>query len=190
MRVQVHELDAHLLERALRQQVPLDARKRLVRVVERLLDQTQLLALALVQLGGDGEVLLQTLQRQDEQLAVVLVRERRERDRRELARLQPVHGGGVDRHGFFRGDVRAVFQVVVLAFLLSLQPKSSQPSEVFPAHRLVHRRAAPDALAVVVRDVGPPVSLALDVPQDHVFHGRGQTGHLPRDVRLPAPPCL
>ena len=36
MRVQVHELDGDLLEGALREQVPLDARERLVRVVVRL----------------------------------------------------------------------------------------------------------------------------------------------------------
>jgi hypothetical protein len=42
--VEIHELDADLLERALRQQVTLDARERLVRVVVRLLDQTQLLS--------------------------------------------------------------------------------------------------------------------------------------------------
>ena len=35
-RVQVHKLDCHLLEGALREQVPLDARERLVRVVVRL----------------------------------------------------------------------------------------------------------------------------------------------------------
>mmetsp|Transcript_3094 Transcript_3094/g.10261 ORF Transcript_3094/g.10261 Transcript_3094/m.10261 type:complete len:228 (-) Transcript_3094:2744-3427(-) len=48
VRVQVHELDANLLERPLRQQVSLDARQRLVRVIERLLDEPELLALRLV----------------------------------------------------------------------------------------------------------------------------------------------
>ena len=49
VRVEVHELDRHLLERALRQQVALDAGERLVRVVVRLLDQAKLLALRLVE---------------------------------------------------------------------------------------------------------------------------------------------
>ena len=43
MAVQVHELDPDLLERTLCQQVTLDARQGLVRVVVRLLDETQLL---------------------------------------------------------------------------------------------------------------------------------------------------
>ena len=43
--VQVHELDARFLEGALREQVTLDAGERLVWVVVRLLDQTELLAL-------------------------------------------------------------------------------------------------------------------------------------------------
>ena len=42
--VQVHELDGHLLEGALREQVPLDARQRLVRVVVRLRSAGPMLA--------------------------------------------------------------------------------------------------------------------------------------------------
>ena len=121
VRVQVHELDGHLLEGALRQKVALDAGESLVRVVVGLLDQPQLLALLLVQADGHGVLLLEALERQDEQLGVVLVRERRERDRAELAALEPVHGGRVDRDGLLRCDVGPVLQVVVLALLLRLQ---------------------------------------------------------------------
>ena len=71
--VQVHKLDAHLLERTLRQQVPLDARERLVRIVVRLLDEPKLLALILIQPTVDRVVLLEPLERQNQQLRVVLV---------------------------------------------------------------------------------------------------------------------
>ena len=47
--VQVHELDARLLEGTLGEQVTLDTGQRLVRVVVRLLNQTQLLTLRLVE---------------------------------------------------------------------------------------------------------------------------------------------
>ena len=50
-------------------------------------------------------------------------------------------------------------EVVVLTFLLSLEPQPRKPAEVFLADRLVHRGASPDALAIVVRDVRPPVRL-------------------------------
>mmetsp|Transcript_7034 Transcript_7034/g.20668 ORF Transcript_7034/g.20668 Transcript_7034/m.20668 type:complete len:555 (-) Transcript_7034:1166-2830(-) len=190
VRVQVHELDAHLLEGPLRQQVALHARQRLVRVVVGLLDEAQLLALVLVQAGVDAVVLLEALQRQDEQLGVVLVRERREGDRRELARLEPVHGRGVDGHGLLRGHVGPVLEVVVLALLLGLEPEAREPAQVLLAHGLVDRGAPLDALAVVVRDVGPPVGLGLDVAEDHVLDRRWQARHLPRDVGLPAAPGL
>lgn len=85
----------HLLEGTLGQEVPLDPRQSLMRVVVGLLHQAQLLALLLVQPHSHGVLLLQTLQGQDEQLGVVLVAQRREGDGGELARLQPVHCGGV-----------------------------------------------------------------------------------------------
>lgn len=46
-------------------------------------------------------------------LGVVLVGQRGERDGRELAALQPVHGGRVDRHRFLGADVRAVLRYVI-----------------------------------------------------------------------------
>ena len=152
VRVQVHELDVHLLERPLRQQVALDPAQRLVRVVVRLLDEPELLPLLLVQADGGGVLLLQALEREDEQLRVVLVAQRREGDGRELAALEPVHRRGVDGHRLLRRDVRAVLQIVVLPLLLRLEPQAREPAEVLPAHGLVHRRAAADALPVVVGD--------------------------------------
>ena len=79
-------------------------------VVVRLLDEPELLALRLVQARFDAVGLLQSLERQDEQLCVVLVAERRERDGREPARLEPVHRGRVDGHRLLRRDVRTVLQ--------------------------------------------------------------------------------
>mmetsp|Transcript_31892 Transcript_31892/g.87345 ORF Transcript_31892/g.87345 Transcript_31892/m.87345 type:complete len:298 (-) Transcript_31892:756-1649(-) len=96
----------------------------------------------------------------------------------------------VDGDRLLGGHVRAVLEVVVLALLLRLQPESREPAEVLLGDRLVHGGAAPDALAVVVGDVGPPVGFRLDVAQDHVLNGRGHPGHLPRDVGLPAAPRL
>mmetsp|Transcript_30637 Transcript_30637/g.99608 ORF Transcript_30637/g.99608 Transcript_30637/m.99608 type:complete len:435 (-) Transcript_30637:2259-3563(-) len=190
VRVKVHKLDAHLLEGSLREEVPLDARQRLVRVVVRLLDEAELLALLLIESHRRGEPLAQPLEREHEQLGVVLVRQRRERDGRKLARLKPVHRGGVNRHRLLRSHVRPILEVVVLALLLRFEVEPREPPQVFPAHRLVHRRAAPDALAVVMRNVRPPVRLGLDVPQNHRLHGRWQSRHLPRDVCLPASPRL
>ena len=63
MRVQIHELDVHLLERALSQQVTLDPAERLVRVVKGLLNQTELFTLILIQASRHGVVLFQTLER-------------------------------------------------------------------------------------------------------------------------------
>ena len=59
MTVEIHEFDADLLEGALGEQMTLDPRQRFVGIVVSLLDQTQLLALRLVQprfhaVGGEG----------------------------------------------------------------------------------------------------------------------------------------
>mmetsp|Transcript_94895 Transcript_94895/g.290284 ORF Transcript_94895/g.290284 Transcript_94895/m.290284 type:complete len:331 (+) Transcript_94895:4370-5362(+) len=190
MRVHVLELDRDLLEGALREEVALDPAQRLVGIVVSLLDKAQLLALLLVQARLHGVLLLQSFQRQDEQLGVVLVIQGRERDGRKFPRLEPVHRRGVNGHCLLAADVGAVLQVIVLPLLLGLQPQAGEPAQVLLARRLVDGRAAPDALAVVVRRVGPPVRLGLDVAQDHVLDRRGQAGHLPRDVGLPTTPSL
>ena len=104
--VRVEELDAGLLERALGEEEALDARQRLVRVVVRLLDEGELLSLRLVQTTLDAVRLLELLEREDEELRVVLVRQRREGDGRELARLEPMDGRRVDGDGLLGRDVR------------------------------------------------------------------------------------
>ena len=96
----------------------------------------------------------------------MLVRKRRKRDGRELARLEPVHGGGVNRHSLLWGDVRAVLQVVVLSLLLRFQPKPSQPTKVLPANGFVNSGAPSNPFAVVVRHVRPPIRFGLDVPEN------------------------
>lgn len=74
-------------------------------------------------------------------------------------------------------------QVIMLALLLSLQVQSRQPSQVLLAHGLVDGGAAADALAVVVRRVGPPVRLHFDVAQDHVLYRSGEPGYLKDGLR-------
>ena len=54
-------------------------------------------------------------------LGVVLVGERREGDGRELAGLQPVHRGGVDRHCLLWRHIRAVLLTGMQQKLLSLK---------------------------------------------------------------------
>mmetsp|Transcript_8730 Transcript_8730/g.18587 ORF Transcript_8730/g.18587 Transcript_8730/m.18587 type:complete len:747 (-) Transcript_8730:2392-4632(-) len=188
--VEVHELDGHLLELALSQQVALDALQSLVRVVVGLLHKPQLLPLLLVEAHRHHVLLLEPLQGQDEQLGVVLVVEGGEGDAAVLAALQPVHRGGVDGNCLLGGHVGAVLEVVVLPLLLGLEVQAGQAPQVLAAHSLVDSGAAADALSVVVRHVGPPVRLLLHVPQDHVLHRGGQARHLPGDVGLPAAPGL
>lgn len=73
----------------------------------------------------------------------------------------------------------------MLALLLSLEVQARESAEVLSADSLVHGGTSPDALSVVVCNIGPPVSLLLDVAQDHVLDGSWQPRHLPWDVRLP-----
>lgn len=90
----------------------LDPRQGLVWVVVGLLDEAQLLSLALVKPRLDAVGLLQSLQRQYQQLGVVFVRQGRERYGREAAGLQPVDGCRVDRYGFLGRDVWTVLRKI------------------------------------------------------------------------------
>jgi len=85
VRVEVHELNPDLLEGTVAQQVPLNSRKRFVRVVVSLLNQPQLLSLRLVETGLDAVCLLEALEAENEDLCVVLIVQRWERDVHELS---------------------------------------------------------------------------------------------------------
>ena len=54
-----------------------------------------------------------------------------EGDGGEFAGFEPVNCGGVDGYSFFGGDVGAVFEVVVLAFLFGFEPESGEATKVF-----------------------------------------------------------
>mmetsp|Transcript_45139 Transcript_45139/g.81181 ORF Transcript_45139/g.81181 Transcript_45139/m.81181 type:complete len:277 (+) Transcript_45139:4424-5254(+) len=168
----------------------LDAGERLVRVVVSLLHQTQLLSLLLVQPRLHGVLLLEPLQCQNEQLGVVLVIQRWERNGRELSRLEPVHSCSVDGNCLLSAHVRSILQVVVLPLLLSFEPQACKSAKVFLARGFVHGGTSANTLSIVVGGVCPPVCLGLDVAKDHVFNGRWQPRDLPRDVCFPASPCL
>lgn len=102
-----------------------------MRIVVSLFDETQFLSVLLIKPRIGDIDLLQTLQGQDQQLRVVLVRQRRKGDRRELSGLQPVDSCGIDGNGLLGADVWAVLEKIVLALLLGFQPQTSQSSEVF-----------------------------------------------------------
>ena len=87
-----------------------DTQERRVADEAHLLHQAELLALLLVEAHSHSVLLLEALQGQDEQLGVMLVRQRRKLDGAELARLQPVHRCGVDRHRLLRSHIRTVLR--------------------------------------------------------------------------------
>ena len=109
-----------------------------MRVVVRLLDEAELLPLRLVQSTLHTVRLLQPLQRQDEQLRVVFIGERRERYGREAPTFQPMHRRGVDGYSLLSRDVWTVLQVVVLSLLLSLQIEPGKAAQILLTHRLVN----------------------------------------------------
>ena len=59
----------------------------------------------------------------------------------------------------------------MLSLMFSLKVQPGQPPQVFLAHGLVHHSPPPDLLPGVVGGVCPPVSLHLDISQDHFFCG-------------------
>ena len=57
---------------------------------------------------------------------------------------------GVNRDGLFGADVRAILEVAVLAFLLSLQVETGKTTKVLLDDRLVDSSATANTLSVVV----------------------------------------
>ena len=78
----------------------------------------------------------------------------------------------------------------MLTLLLGLEVKTCKTAEVLLDDGLVHGRPTTDTLAIVVCDGRPPISLALDIPEDNVLDGGGHPRNLPGDIRLPASPSL
>ena len=76
------ELDSRLLEGTLGEEETLDPRKTLVGVVVRLLNERELLTLRGIEATLNAVRLFELLKREDEELSVVLIRERREWDGR------------------------------------------------------------------------------------------------------------
>ena len=101
-----------------------------------------------------------------------------------------MHHCSVNRHGLFGRDIRAILQVVVLSFLLGLEPQSCKSSQILLRNGLVHRGTPTNTFSVVVCNRNPPVGLALDVSKNDIFNWSGETGYLPRNVTLPASPSF
>lgn len=99
--VGIEKLDSCLLESTLGEEKSLDTRERLVRVVVGLFDEGEFFTLRLVESSLDTVRLLELLESEDEEFRVVLVRERRERNRGEFAGFEPVNGCRVDCDGLF-----------------------------------------------------------------------------------------
>ena len=137
MRIQVHELDAHFLERSVAEKMPLDSGKSLMWVIVCLLNQSELFSLRLIEARLDRIGLFQPFQAEHEQLGVILVVQWRERYVLEFAGLKPMHSRGIDCDSLFSGGVWAVFQEVVLSFLLRLQVQSREAAKILLAHCLV-----------------------------------------------------
>ena len=190
MRKHVHKLDTDFLEGSLGQQMALDSTQGLVRVVVGLLNQSEFLPRGTIETDIEAIAFLQSLKSQYQQLRVMFVGKRRKGNRSELATFKPMHCSSVDSNGFLGRYVGTVLEVVVLTLLLSLEPETSQTTEILLDDRLIDSTTPLDSLSVVLSNVGPPVSLGLDVTEDHILDGGGHTGNLPRNVGLPATECL
>jgi len=100
--VGVEELDTRFLESSLSEEETLDTREGFVRVIVRLFDEGEFFSLRLIEASLDTVSFLELFESENEEFGVVLVGERREGDRSEFARFEPVNRGRVDRDSFLR----------------------------------------------------------------------------------------
>lgn len=190
MAVHIHELNSNFLECSLSEQVSLDSAKSLMGIVISLLNETQLLTLGLVKSALHTVSLLETLKRKNKEFGVVFVVERREGNRSEFTAFEPVNSGCVDSHSLLSGDVGTILEVVVLSLLFCLEPETGESSKILLANGLIDSGTTLDSFSVVVSHICPPISLGFDITENHVLHRCGESRDLPRNVGLPATPCL
>ena len=108
----------------------------------------------------------------------------------EFPCFEPVEYLRVDCRGLFSCEIGTVLEVIVLSLLLCLQIQPRQSTKVLLADSFVDSSSAANTLSIVVRGIGPPISLGLDIADDHILNRYGQAWDLPRDIGLPAAPCL
>jgi len=106
----------------------------------------------------------------------------------ELPGLEPVHCCCVNCNCFLWSYVGSIFEIVVLALLLSLQVQPSQSSEILFSHCFVNCRTPSYPFTIVISSVRPPISLCLDVSDDHVLNWGGKSRNFPRNICFPTPP--
>lgn len=74
----------------------------------------------------------------------------RERNWSKLSTLKPVNSCCVNCYGLLRANIWTILEVSVLAFLLRLQIKTCETTEIFLHYSFVDCCTAPDTLTIVV----------------------------------------
>ena len=108
----------------------------------------------------------------------------------ELSSFQPVKDLRVDSCSFFCCQVWTIFEVIVLPLLLGLEIKTSQAAQVFLAYSFVNCCTSSDSFSIVVSGICPPISLCLNVANNHVLNCHRKSWNLPGDISFPATPRL
>ena len=119
-----------------------------MRVVVSLLDERKFFSLRLIESSLDTVGFLQLFESENEEFRVVLVRKRRERNRSELPRFEPVNGSRVDRDSLFRRNVRSILEVRVLPLLFSLEVETSETTQVLLGDSFLREEKQQRRLAV------------------------------------------
>lgn len=65
---------------------------------------------------------------------------------------------------------RPNLQVIVLPLLFCLQVQASEAAQVLFANSLIYSGPTADSFTVVVGSIGPPISLGLNVPKNHILY--------------------
>ena len=74
---------------------------------------------------------------------------------KESPRLEPVDSSSVNRDGLFSTDVGTVLQVTVLTFLLSLEVKTSETTQVLLHHGFINGGTTTNTFTVVMGNTIP-----------------------------------
>src|SRR5271170_2266256 len=98
-------------------------------------NESQLFSLTLIQSSLDTICLLQLLQRKCQQLGIVFIIEWWERNRLESTCFEPMYRHSVDSDPLLAGNIRTIFEIIMLTFLFSFKPNSGKSTKILFRNR-------------------------------------------------------
>lgn len=88
----------------------------------------------------------------------------------KLSAFEPMDNSSINGYCFFCRDIRTIFEIVVLSFLFSFKEQTGESTHILLTDCFVYCSSSSDPFSIEISCIGPPVSLTLHIPQDHILN--------------------